>query len=241
MARSAPETRPQLAWLRRLGVAFVLGAPGAAHAGPWVAPDGDRTIVGAAYGETEEASIVETDLFIEAPLNSRVSVVANHWSETVTTFIGSDTHNESVVAGKYRLLHGDRSVVSIQAGVLWDSRAVGDCGEWGGETRLLGGVASRGGHLFATAELGARVQGNDCIHARYDLTLGVKPHKRLLGLAQIFVDDDLTYGESFKAQASVVAFERNGRGVQLGVRVRIDGNDVIEPTLLLSYWSALRR
>ena len=241
MAGPAPQARPRAAWLRRLGVAFLLGAPGAAHAGAWVAPDGDRTIVGAAYGETEEASTVETDLFIEAPLNSRISVVASHWSQTVTTFDGTETRNESVLSGKYRLLRGDRSVVSVQSGVVWDSRASGACGEWGGEARVLAGAATRGGRFFATGELGARSQGSDCIHARYDLTLGVKPHRRILGLAQVFVDDDLTYGESLKAQASVVAFERNGRGVQLGVRMRLDAGEFIEPTILLSYWSALRR
>lgn len=108
MAGPAPETRSRVAWLRRLGFAFLLGAPGAAHAGAWVAPDGDRTIIAAAYGETDEASTVETDLFIEAPLNSRISVVANHWSQTVTTFGSTETRNESVLSGKYRLLRGDR-------------------------------------------------------------------------------------------------------------------------------------
>ncbi len=241
MAGPAPEARPRTAWLRRLGFAFVLGAPGAAHAGAWVAPDGDRTIVGAAYGETEEASTVETVLFIEAPLNARVSVVANHWSQTVTTFDGTDTRNESVLAGKVRVLRGDRSVVSVQGGVVWDSRADGDCGEWGGEARLLAGAASRGGKYFVSGELGARAQGNDCIHARYDLTVGVKPHRRLLALAQVFVDDDLTYGETLKTQVSAVVFERNGRGVQLGLRMRLDAGEFIEPTILLSYWSPLRR
>lgn len=195
----------------------------------------------AAYAETDEASIYETDLFIEVPLGARVSVVANHWSQIANTFEGSSTRNESVLSGKYRLMSGDRSVVSLQSGIVWDSGAAGECGEWGGDARVLAGAATRGGRYFASAELGARVQGNDCVHARYELTLGAKPHKRILGLAQVFVDDDLTYGETLKAQASLVAFERSGRGLQLGVRVRFDGNDVIEPTLVLSYWSALRR
>lgn len=106
---------------------------------------------------------------------------------------------------------------------------------------MLAGASTRGGRFFATGGIGARAQGHDCIHARYDLTLGVKPHSRVLGLAQVFVDDDLTFGETLKAQASVVAFERNGRGVQLGVRMRLDAGEFIEPTVLLSYWSALRR
>ncbi|MDZ4776326.1 MAG: hypothetical protein SGJ23_06025, partial [Alphaproteobacteria bacterium] len=86
MAGPAPQTRPHAAWLRRLGFLAVLGAPAIAEAGPWVAPDGDRTIVGAAYTETDEFSIIETELFIEAPLGGRVSVVANHWSQTTTDF-----------------------------------------------------------------------------------------------------------------------------------------------------------
>jgi hypothetical protein len=146
-----------------------------------------------------------------------------------------------VVSGKYRVLSGDRSVVSVQSGVIWDSAPGGECGEWGGDARLLAGAATTGGRYFASAELGARVQGDDCVHARYELTLGAKPHRRLLGLAQVFMDDDLTYGETLKAQASLVAFERSGRGLQLGVRVQFDGNGDIEPTILLSYWSALRR
>lgn len=241
MAGPAPQTRPHAAWLRRLGFLAVLTAPAVAEAGPWVAPDGDRTIAGVAYTETEEASIVETELFIEAPLGARISVVANHWSETRTDFEGTETRNESVVSLKYRLLSGDRSVVAAQSGVIWDSRAAGECGEWGADTRLLAGAATRSGRYFATAELGARVQGEDCIHSRYEFTLGAKPHRRILGLAQIFVDDDWRYGETVKAQASLVAFERSGRGVQLGVRVQFDGKDDIEPTLVLSYWSALRR
>lgn len=241
MAGPASQARPHAAWVRRLGFLAVLGAPGLAEAGPWVAPDGDRTIVGAAYTETDEFSIVETELFIEAPLGARVSVVANHWSQTTTDFDGTRTRNESVVSGKYRLLSGDRSVTSVQSGVIWDSAASGECGEWGGDARLLAGAATKGGRYFASAELGARVQGNECVHARYELTLGAKPYRRLLSLAQIFVDDDLTYGETLKAQASLVAFERSGRGLQLGVRVQFDGDDFIEPTVLLSYWSALRR
>jgi hypothetical protein len=148
---------------------------------------------------------------------------------------------QSDVALKYRVLRGDRSVVSVQAGGLWDSRAAGDCQEYGGEFRLLGGASSMGGRTFVNAEAGLRAQGTGCLRARYDLTLGVKPTPRVLGLAQLFVDDDLKFGESLKAQASVVAFERTGRGLQLGVRVRVHGNDVIEPTLVIGYWSALRR
>lgn len=241
MAGPAPQTRSHAAWLRRLGFLAALGAPAVAEAGPWVAPDGDRTIVGAAYTETDEVSIVETELFIEAPLAARISVVANHWSQTATDFEGTNTRNESVVSIKYRVMSGDRSVLAVQTGAVWDSRAAGDCGEWGGESRLLAGAATRGGRFFVSAEAGARVQGEDCVRARYDFTLGAKPHKRLLGLAQVFLDDDLRYGETLKAQASLVAFERGGRGLQLGVRVRIEEEEVIEPTLLLSYWSALRR
>lgn len=241
MAGSAAQARSHFAWLRRVGLLAVLGAPGIAEAGPWVAPDGDRTIAGAAYTETDEASIIETELFIEAPLGGRVSVVANHWSETASTFDGTETRSESVVSGKYRVLSGDRSVVSLQSGVVWDSAASGGCGEWGGEGRVLAGAATKGGRYFASVEAGARIQGEDCVHARYELTLGAKPHRRVLGLAQVFVDDDLAYGETLKAQASLVVFERSGRGLQLGVRVRFDGNDVIEPTIVLSYWSALRR
>lgn len=206
-----------------------------------MAPDGERTIAGAAYTETDEASIVETELFIEAPLARGISVVANHWSETVSSFEGTDTRNESVVSIKYRLRQGERSVVSLQSGAIWDSRAAGDCGEWGGETRLLAGAGSRSGRYFASAELGLRVQGEDCLRGRYDLTFGAKPHRRVLALAQVFLDDDLRYGETLKAQASVVGFGSRGRGLQLGVRVRFGDKDDIEPTILLGYWSALRR
>jgi len=198
-------------------------------------------IVGAAYGETEEASYIESDLYIEAPLAARVSVVSNHWVQTVSTFEGVDTRVQSDVNLKYRLLRSDHGVVAIQGGAVWDSRAAGECGEYGGDVRLLGGLSSHNGRFFANLEGGARVQGADCIHAKYDLALGWKPVRRFMALAEVFVDDDLTYGESFKAQASLVGFSREGRGLQLGVRVGVDGNDVIEPLILLRYWSAPRR
>lgn len=95
MAGTAPEARPRTAWLRRLGFAVLLGAPSAAEASAWIASQGDRSIVGAAYTETEEGSIVETDLHIEAPVGRRALVVANHWAETVTGFDGSDTRVQS--------------------------------------------------------------------------------------------------------------------------------------------------
>lgn len=241
MAGPAPETRPRTAWLRRLGFAFLVGAPGAAEASAWIAPQGDRSIVGAAYTETDEVSIIETDLHIEAPVGRRVSVVANHWAETVAGFEGSDTRVQSDLLVKYRLLRGERSVLSVQGGGVWDSRASGDCGEYGGDLRLLGGASTRRGHFFANAEGGVRVQGVDCVHAKYDLTLGWKPLNRAIFLAEIFADDDLSYGQSIKAQLSGVVFARDGRGLQLGARVRVDVDDVIEPTIIVRYWSALRR
>lgn len=241
MAGPAPETRPRAAWLRRLGFAFVLGAPGAAEASAWIAPQGDRSIVGAAYTETEEASIVETDLHIEAPLHRTISVVANHWSETVSDFDGSHTEMESELALKYRLWRGDRSALAAQGGVVWSSEASQGCQEYGASTGLLAGVSTRGGRYFANLEGGVRVLGQDCIHGRYDLTVGWKPTERAMFLAQVFADDDLSYGDTVKAQISAVVFARDGQGLQIGGRVRVDVDHVIEPTIIVRYWSALRR
>jgi len=63
----------------------------------------------------------------------------------------------------------------------------------------------------------------------------------LSGPAQVFVGDDLQYVEKVEFQACLIAFERIGWGPQLGARLRIEDSTVIEPTILLRYWTALRR
>ena len=56
----------------------------------------------------------------------------------------------------------------------------------------------------------------------------------------MYVDGPRYGDETVKAQLSLVRFGDNGRGIQLGIRDRIDGGDP-EPALVIGFWSEPRR
>lgn len=147
------------------------------------------------------------------------------------------SEDEGDAAVKVSLWRGPRLALAAQLGPTYTTApTVEGCDRWGGEARALAGAASRNGRSFANIEAAYRYSPG-CSHVRYELTGGYQPSARWLALGQVFVDDDLAYGDTVKLQAGLVRFAKSGRGVQLSVRMRVDDGGVTEPTLLVGYWS----
>jgi hypothetical protein len=163
-------------------------------------------------------------------------VVQSYYSQDSAGFVD----DESLVALKALAHRGPRFAAAVQAGVTWRSEPDPECTPTGGEVRMMAGMSSRGGGQFGNVEAAYREAGG-CAHARYEVTWGVRPRRDWLLLGQVFADDDLRFAETVKVQATAVRFTRKGRGLQLGVRLRVDGVDVIEPTIIVGYWSAARQ
>lgn len=237
MAGLAPQARPYAAWLRRLGAFCALLAPQAAHAGAWIEADGGRAITTLGYRQDGDLRTLETDVYLEQPFADGFAAVGR-------TFTFDDNFggagDEADAGVKARLWRGARSALALQASATWQSEPIEGCAEKGGELRALAGTASRSGRSFVNLEAGYRYSPS-CPHVRYEATYGRRPSERWLLLGQAFVDDDVHFGETIKLQATAVRFSRAGRGVQLSVRMRVDGANVIEPTLIVGYWSAARR
>ena len=239
MAGPAPQARPHAPWLRRLTLALALAAPGVAHAGAWITADEDQTITTFGYGRDDEGvATLESDVFAETPIGSRYALVG-HTLNTRDTL--GQQRDEADIDAKVAAYRGRRLALALQTGVTWRAEPLDGCGEVGGEARALAGLSSRSGRSFVNGEAAIRVASGGCAHVRYELTAGLRRNARWLGLGQIFVDDDLAFGETIKAQASLVRFSRKGRGLQLSLRLRVDDGAVTEPTLILGYWSAARR
>jgi hypothetical protein len=208
-------------------------APLPAHAGAWIAPEGGQQIVTTVLGERNELSFVETSAYVEAPLSEHSSIVFSPWVEQ-----NYDTEDgwrgEAVFGFKRARALGERGVAAAQASALWISHPDADCGEGGIELRGLVGRAV-GQRSFVNAELATRQLDGGCGGERLDLTLGHRPSANWLVLGQVFLDDAGGPNEGVKAQVAIARFGSNGRGVQLGVRARLDGEDA-EPALLISLW-----
>ena len=124
----------------------------------------------------------------------------------------------------------------MQAGAVWRSDPSGECSETGAEARWLGGAAfgpeQRG---FVNVEAAARSFDGGCQGGLYELSLGYRPNDEWMGMAQVFVDDSNGDDETVRAQLTLVRFGEDGRGLQVGVRARLDGDDA-EPALVLGFW-----
>jgi hypothetical protein len=160
-------------------------------------------------------------------------VVFTPWVEQ-----NSDTadgwRGEAAVGYKRGFSIGERSVAALQASALWVSHPDVDCGEGGLEVRGLAGrsIGQRG---FVNVEIASRRLEGGCGGERIDLTLGHRPGDDWLMLAQVFVDDAGGPREGVKAQLAIARFGSNGRGLQLGIRARLDGDDA-EPAFTVSLW-----
>lgn len=78
---------------------------------------------------------------------------------------------------------------------------------------------------------------NGCEGARFEVSAGYRPSENWLAMGQVFSDHPGDGRDTVKAQLTLVRFGESGRGLQLGVRVRIDGGEP-EPTLVLGLWGA---
>lgn len=240
MAGPAPKARPHPAWLRRLTLALALASPGVAHAGAWIAADEEQSITTFGYSRDDEGvATLESDVYGEVPFGRHFALVG-HTFNTRNTL--GEQRDEADIDLKVATFRGRRTALALQAGVTWRADPTDGCSDVGAEVRALAGRSSKSGRSFLNAEAAVRADGDGgCAHARYELTAGMRPNARWLRLAQVFVDDDLEFGQTVKAQASLVRFTRKGRGLQLSLRFRVDDGAVTEPTLILGYWSAARR
>lgn len=209
-------------------------APEPATAGAWIAPDGGQEIWTNVVGERDDLSYFESSAYWEAPLASSVSFVAAPWVEQ-----NSDTLDgwraETTLSLKHAVYRGEKSTMALQAGALWVSHPLPDCGEGGVEARWLGG-RSVGDAGFINLEAASRALEGGCGGERAELTLGYRPHEDWLAMAQVFVEAPRDDSEDIvRAQITLVSFGENGRGIQFGLRTRIDGGDA-EPAFVLGLW-----
>jgi len=105
------------------------------------------------------------------------------------------------------------------------------------ELRALGG-RSLGARGFVNLEAATRMLEGGCGGERLDLAIGYRPRANWLAMGQIFFDAARDGEESIRAQFSVVRFGESGRGIQIGLRARIDGEE-LEPALVLGVWGSL--
>jgi hypothetical protein len=209
-------------------------APTPAFAGAWIAPEGGQEIWTNSFSMRDESGVVETQVFWEEPFGERMAFVASPWIET-----NYDTADgwraEAVIGLKRAVFRDDENVMALQAGALWVSHPNPGCGEGGVEARWLGG-RSFGGGAFLNLEAAGRVLEHGCGGERVDVTAGYRPTDNWLAMGQVFVDVPWEAEESVKVQLSLVRFNENGYGVQLGLRLRVDDGPQ-EPALMLGLWS----
>lgn len=268
MAGPEAPPRPALAGLRRLALRarallvggglfsfVVLSTATPTLASPWLVSHQEIAWIGFSEGETSR--IVETGAMKEQGLGKgRLALISEVWRQGG----GDGVAHRSALALKVKAHHGPRWAVSAQAGPLYGADAGGGCAGAGGEVRAgvgrsfgtglgrgversLGRIAGqarrlRSGAVFGALELAYRAQGG-CAHALREATIGYEPEHKWLLLGQAFEDRDLHGTETVKVQISAVRFRR-ARGVQVGVRVRVDGADP-EPAVIIGVWRRERR
>lgn len=227
-------------WIRGLlAGAAAMVAPGTASAGAWIAPEGGQSIFTMTYRETETERLAEGELYLEYPVHQRWSLVAHPRFETGAAG-DNGVRGDAEIGVKAAVAQGRNAVAALQGAALWRSQRDGACGAAGGEVRALGGFGGglAGGSGFVNAEAALRVYDGGCRRERYELTAGYRPTDSWLALGQTYVDADPDGEAVVKAQTSIVRFI-GGAGLQLGVRVRLDGEER-EPALVLGLWDAVR-
>ena len=146
---------------------------------------------------------------------------------------------EATLGAKHAFYRTEENVMAIQAGALWVSNPVEGCSEGGAEVRFLGGRSGGDGRAFFNVEAAARALSGGCEGGRIDLTAGYRPNENWLALGQVFLDSPVEGDDTLKAQMTVVRFGRSGRGIQFGIRARIDGGEP-EPALVIGLWGRPR-
>ncbi|MFZ2030339.1 MAG: hypothetical protein WAU68_08535 [Vitreimonas sp.] len=236
MAGAEKETGPASAGLRLLTLtgAVAICAPATANAAAWIAPIDGQQIVTSTYGKRDGLAYYETSGYLEAPLTHNDSVVISPWLIQDYS-IERGWRAEATIAAKHVITRSEHIVTAIQAGALWVSDPPGHCEEGGAEVRALAGV-NLPHNSFVNAEVAERVLAGGCTDQRAEITAGIHAGHHWMALAQVFVDGPQYGDETVKAQLSLVHFDNHGRGIQLGIRDRIDGGED-ELALVLSFWT----
>lgn len=233
MAGPVAQTRSRTAGLRFLSVLAAL-IPGPAFAGAWIAPEGGQEIWTNVAGERDELSFFETSAYWEIPLDDDTSFVAAPWLEqNYDTYDG--WRGETTLGAKRALFRGDHMAMAVQAAALWVSHPEEGCSEGGAELRWLGGSSLPDLGAFVNVEAATRALEGGCGGERLDLTAGYRPNERWLAMGQVFLDAPRDGEESVRAQFTLVRFGDSGRGLQIGVRARVDSEDH-EPAIVLGLW-----
>lgn len=217
------------------GVSLALAAvasAGRAEAGAWPSPKEGQEILTSAAGKRNGHAVFESSGYWEAPVGARTSLLIAPWSETASD-LESGWRGEAVVGLKRAVFRDDNHVMALQAGAYWRSDPPADCGEGGVEARWLGG-RSIGDSGFVNLEVAARVLDEGCPAGRLSLSVGVRPRDNWLAMGEIFYDDPKEGDESLKLQLSLVRFGDDGRGIQVGLRTRLDGSEDV--SLVLGLW-----
>lgn len=210
---------------------------GEAQAGAWIAPEDGQDIFTLTHGQDAFGGYqTETDYFWERPLSRRFSLVAHPRMESGAAYMDG-WRADADLGVKAAFLRGDDGAAAVQAAAVWRSDAEPGCAEMGGELRLMGGMSRGWGarSAFINLEAATRLHGGGCSRQRLDLTAGFSPHEDWLGLAQTFADFSPDGEAVIRTQASVVRFGEGRRGLQLGLRLRLDG-DAREPAIVLGWW-----
>lgn len=204
-----------------------------ANAGAWIASEGGQEITTSLVGERDGLTFYEGALYWEEPIDERTSAVLAPWMEqNYDTLEG--WRAEATLAVKRTLYREDETVVAVQVGALWVSHPATECSEGGAEIRALAGRSFEQGR-FLNLEAAARGLDGGCGGERLDLTAGFRPRENWLAMGQVFYDSPRDGDEITRAQVSLVRFGESGRGIQLGLRGRIDGGPQ-EVALVLGLW-----
>lgn len=213
-------------------------APSPAVAGAWLAPEGGQEIWTNVAGERDELSIYETSVYWEVPVGEKTSVVATPWFEQNYDTI-EGWRGEAAVGVKRAVFRDDTFAAAVSGSAFWSSHPGEDCGEGGAEFRVMGGASrEQAAGAFVNAEVAVQALAGGCQGLDAELTLGFRPTERWLVMGQVFLqdEDDEARDDLLRGQISVVRFgEDRSRGVQIGVRARLDGEDA-EPAVVLGLW-----
>jgi len=206
-------------------------APASARASPW--PSSGQAISSVGIGEAAGVETIDLDDWRETPSPiDRLSLVTHTF--TRLTPVGVET--EISAASKLQIRSGPRWAAALEAGPTWLDRADSPCRGLGGEIRLgvgrsFGPGAAKSG--YAAVEV-AHSERTGCAELKADMSVGYRADEKWLFLAQSFARRSGHGNEALKVQISAVRFGAR-RAVQVGVRVRTDGDDR-EPALVIGLW-----
>lgn len=209
--------------------------PVPASAGAWVAPEGGQEILTTVAGEREGVSFYESSAYWEVPVGTRTAVVGGPWIEQ--RYDLAETFSaEATLALKRVVFSDEQTVLAMQAGAVWVSLPPEGCSEGGAEVRLLAG-RSFGEGRFLNVEGALRSLEGGCQSERVDITAGFRPQSNWLVMGQVFFDSARDGDQVTRAQLTLVRFQENGGGLQVGLRTRIDDGPQ-EVAVVLGFWGS---